>query len=187
MTEITKPKLILLNGPLGSGKSTLAEKYAENHPITLCLDVDNVRSMISHWRERKKESGPISKDIALAMTRVALQSGHDVVVAQILQTNELAEKFSLLAEECKANYYEILLSIPKKEAINRFLERGKSQGHPSGFREGGIIATSGREEKLAEMYENMSSVANNRKQTIVIDSIYGDIDGTYDELLSKLS
>ncbi|HEY3954535.1 MAG TPA: hypothetical protein VGM53_14255, partial [Streptosporangiaceae bacterium] len=33
-------RLIHLNGPSRVGKSTLAHRYADNHPGTLCLDVD---------------------------------------------------------------------------------------------------------------------------------------------------
>lgn len=64
-----KLKLILLNGPLGSDKSTLAECYADNHPVTLNLDIDNIWSTISHWREQKEVTGPLSKNIALTMAK----------------------------------------------------------------------------------------------------------------------
>ena len=114
-----KPKLIVLNGPLGIGKSTLAEKYADNHPLTLKLDIDNIWSTISHWREQKEISGPLSKRIALSMARIVLNDGHDVIVPQILQTEELANRFQELAIECNADYYEVLLSVSKDEAIRR--------------------------------------------------------------------
>lgn len=179
-------KLIILNGPLGSGKSTLAERYAKGHPVSLNLDIDNVWSMISHWREQKEITGPLSKKIALAMAKVALSDGHDVVVPQILQTEDLANSFQTLATECDATYYEILLDVPKDEAIKRFIERGKSQGHPTGFHEGGIIATSGREAKLAEMHDNMMAVASNRSHTIRVEPILNDIEATYNELVKAI-
>jgi adenylate kinase family enzyme len=182
-----RPKLIILNGPLGAGKSTLAERYASDHPVTLNLDIDNIWSTISHWREQKEITGPLSKKIALSMARVALSDGHDVVVPQILQTEDLANSFQALATECQADYYEILLDVPKDEAIRRFVERGKSQGLPTGFREGGIIATSGREAKLAEMHDNMIAVANNRIHTAKLEPILNDIDGTYDRLLQLVN
>jgi adenylate kinase family enzyme len=34
------PRLVLINGAPGSGKSTLASRYAQDHPLTLALDVD---------------------------------------------------------------------------------------------------------------------------------------------------
>ncbi|WP_410647284.1 hypothetical protein [Amycolatopsis sp. cmx-4-54] len=36
------PRLSVLNGPPACGKSTLARRYAEEHPLTLNLDVDDV-------------------------------------------------------------------------------------------------------------------------------------------------
>ncbi len=181
-----RPKLIILNGPLGTGKSTLATRYADAHPVTLNLDIDHVWSMISHWREQKEITGPLSKKMALSMAMVALSDGHDVVVPQIMQTEELANSLQSLANECQADYYEILLDVPKEEAIKRFTERSKAQGHPTGFREGGIIATSGREAKLAEMHDNMMVVANNRSHVIKVEPILNDIDATYNLLMQKL-
>ncbi|HVV25640.1 MAG TPA: AAA family ATPase [Candidatus Saccharimonadales bacterium] len=187
MIEAMKPKLIVLNGPLGSGKSTLAQKYAEGHPVTLNLDIDNVWSTISHWREQKEITGPLSKKLAVSMARIVLSEGHDVVVPQILQTEELANSFQTLADECNADYFEILLDVPKEESIKRFVARGKAHGHPSGFRAGGIIDTSGRETKLAEMHDNMTAVASNRLHVIKLEPILNDVDATYSSLLQILN
>jgi len=40
------PRLILLNGPPAAGKSTLAQMYADEHPLTLNLDIDKIRSLL---------------------------------------------------------------------------------------------------------------------------------------------
>ncbi len=182
-----KPKLIILNGPLGIGKSTLAKRYADDHPLTLNLDIDDVWSMISHWREQKDISAPLSKQMAIEMARINLISGHDVIIPQILQTDELADRFKLLAEKCGSNYYEILLIVDKEEAIRRFIIRGQADGNPSGFRPGGIIDTSGREKKLSEMYDYMSRVASTRANTVHITPILNDIEATYLELTMVLA
>ncbi len=180
------PKLIILNGPLGIGKSTLAKRYAEEHSLTLNLDIDNIWAMLSDWRQEKDTSAPIAKDMAVEMARINLQAGNDVVVPQILQTAEIADRFQNLAHECNASYYEILLYAEKADAIKRFIKRGQSQGHPSGFRPGGIIDTSGREEKLSAIHDNMMQVASTRPHVIHINPIYDDIDGAYSELLNNL-
>ncbi|HEV7454599.1 MAG TPA: AAA family ATPase [Candidatus Saccharimonadales bacterium] len=182
-----KPKLVLLNGPLGIGKTTLAKRYAEEHPLSLFLDIDDVWAMISHWREKKEVSAPLSKQMALEMARINLTAGYDVVVPQIIQSNELADNFAKLASKCGANFYEILLSVEKDEAIRRFILRGKAGGHESGFRPGGIIDKGGREKKLAEMYDNMTDVANTKPEIIRIEPILGDIDSTYAEIIKSLA
>jgi 2-phosphoglycerate kinase len=181
-----KPKLILINGPLGIGKSTITRLYADEHPLTLMLDIDGVWSMISHWREQKDASAPLSKEMALALASINLRAQHDVVIPQILQTKELVDRFIALAEEYNADFYEILLIVDKEDAIDRFIQRGKANGNPSGFRTGGIIDTSGREKKLAEMYDNMLEVAASRQHVIKIRPILDDINGTYSEIIKAI-
>jgi len=181
-----KPKLIILNGPLGVGKSTLAKKYAEEYPLTLLLDIDEVWAMFSHWREKKEISAPLSKLMALEMARVNLTAGNDVVIPQIIQTAELAENFKALSKECGGEYIEVLLLVEKEESIRRFIKRGQEEGNPTGFRPGGIIDTGGREMKLAEMYDNMVDVLEHRQGVIKIEPILGDVDGTYSILRTKI-
>ena len=50
-----------------------------------------------------------------------------------------------------------------------------------------IIDTSGRELKLAKMYDNMTEVVNSRPHVIKIEPVLGDIDGTYQDLIKKIS
>jgi len=45
------PILIHLNGPSGVGKSTLAQRYVDEHPGVLNLDIDAVVSLIGGWRD----------------------------------------------------------------------------------------------------------------------------------------
>lgn len=163
-----KPKLIILNGSLGIGKSTLASRFADEHPNTLNLDIDEIRRYISHWREEAEQSATSSKQMAFAMAEVHLGLGHDVVIPQIVRGVELLEAFEQVAKD-KADYYEILLFTNKDEAIHRFKERSYAQGYQSGFRPGGLIDTDGREEKLATMYDEMIEAADKRPNTIKIE------------------
>ncbi len=187
MISAMKPKLIIINGSLGIGKSTLTKRYASEHPVTLNLDIDDIWAMLSHWREEKDITAPLSKDMAIEMARISLRNGHDVVVPQILQNSELADRFKQLAADCAADYFEVLLIVDKEAAIRRFIKRGQDQGHPTGFRKGGTIDTGGREKKLAEMYDNMIEVANSRPHVIRLEPVLGDIEKTYSELLEKIN
>jgi hypothetical protein len=182
-----KPKLIILNGPLGIGKSTLAKRYAGNHPLTLTLDIDDVWAMLGHWREERAIAQPLSIKIAIEMARIVLLEGHDVIVPQIIQDIELLFNFEKLAETCGASYHEILLYTDKHESIRRFITRGKSQGHPTGFREGGTIANEGREKKLAQMYDDMIKIARQRAKMVIVVPTYNNIEMTYSALLANLA
>lgn len=175
-----------MNGPLGIGKSTLASRFAEENPLTLRLDIDEIRTHISHWREEAEQSAVSSKQMALAMAAAHLSLGHSVVVPQIVQKPEFFEQFEQVASENNADLVEILLLTDKDEAIRRFKERNYAQGHASGFRPGGLIDTGGREVKLAEMYDNMIETANLRPNTIRIEPEFGKEDETYKEFLDKI-
>ncbi len=131
--------MIVINGALAAGKSTLAEKYAEEHPLTLKLDVDAVRRNISHFRDHAEESGTMAKALALGMAKVHLQAGHDVVIAQCYREAKHLEKLEKLAQEQKAEFYEFLLSLSKEESVARFIKRGQKEGHPDGFRPDGLV------------------------------------------------
>ncbi len=182
-----KPKLIILNGPLGIGKSTLAIRFAEEHTLTLCLDIDDIRTYISHWREEDERSSISSKQMAIAMIKVHLSLGHDVVVPQIVQQTDFFEQFEQAAKEAGADFIEVLLLVDKDEAIKRFKERNYARGYTSGFRPGGLIDTGGREVKLSKMYDNMIETANQRQNTIRIKPEFGKEEETYKELIEKIS
>lgn len=181
-----KPKLISLNGALGVGKTTLAGKYAEEHPLTLKIDVDEVRRWISHFREEKEISGPLAKRIANEMARVHLQAGYDVVIAQIFIQEEPLENLEKVAQECGADFYEFLISTSKENSIRRFIERGKATGYPDGFSPGGLVTLGGKEKKLEQMYDDMMVVVSKRPNTKIIESIESDIEGTYRKLVAGL-
>jgi len=78
------PRLLLINGLPGSGKSTLAARYVADRALALCLDVDVVRGLLGDWQEHPHDAGLLARRLALAMARVALREGRDVVVPQFL-------------------------------------------------------------------------------------------------------
>jgi predicted kinase len=181
-----KLKLIVLNGALASGKSTLAEKYAEEHPLTLKLDIDELRRWISHFREEKEISGPLSKKIAGEMARVHLKEGYNVVISQIFIQSEPLENLEAIAKECGADFYEILLATSKEDAIKRFITRGKAEGYEDGFWPHGLVTLGGKEKKLEQMYDDMMTLVAKRPSTITIESVEGDADSTYQKLSENL-
>lgn len=174
-----KSKLIILSGPLGSGKSTLAKEYAQNHPLSLALDIDIIREMIGSWRELPEESAANTKKLAERMAHLYLSDGNDVIIPQIYRKAEYLDALKLVAKEAGAKYYEVLLELPKDEAINRFMKY-------KGIRPGGLIDRGGGVKKLEAMYDEMLELADNRPNTIRLMPIQDDIKQTYVKLVGLL-
>jgi predicted kinase len=95
-------RLIVLNGPAGCGKSTLAQRFADDHPLVLNLDIDRLRGMLGCWRDELALAGPIARTMALAVARVHLDSGRDVIVPQFLGRPEFLGQLEQLAREAGA-------------------------------------------------------------------------------------
>ena len=85
------PKLVLLNGPPAVGKSTLARRYADEHPLTLVLEIDAVRALLGRGSRSGSAPGHRRAQIALAMARTHLEAGHDVIVPQLLTRRPFVE------------------------------------------------------------------------------------------------
>lgn len=179
-------KLIVLNGPLGIGKTTLAKKYADNYPLTLSLDIDELRTWISHWRDYADASAYLSKNMAMEMARTSLQAGHDVVISQICRKPELLENLEEVSVASNSRFYEILLWDTKENATRRFIERGERSGKPGGFNPDGLIGRNGGISHVEKMYEEMMMTAKQRPKTITINSIENNPEATYKELVKQI-
>jgi len=73
--------LLVLNGAPGVGKSTLAHLYADDHPLSLIIDIDMIRSHLGGWKD-VDESRLVARDLAVAMVQEHLRNGYDVIVPQ---------------------------------------------------------------------------------------------------------
>jgi predicted kinase len=181
-----RPQLILLNGPLGIGKTTIAQRFADENPLTLRLDIDEIRRYISHYRDEPEQSAISAKQMALAMASVHLSLGHHVIVPQIIRDADYFHQFEQLARQVNAKFFEVLLTADRDESIRRFIERGKADGYPDGFRPDGLIDRGGREEKLVKMYDEMMKIVSQRPNTITIHPEFGKENETYQELVQHI-
>lgn len=181
-----QPKLILLNGSHGVGKSTISQRYVDDHPMALNLDIDKIWFMIGHWQQERLRSHEQKMKLSYALAETHLNEGYDVVVAQHLGEAGYYSRFEEIAIRSGSTLVEILLDCPLDEAIYRCVERGKNSGYKTGFRPGGILDTEGGVEKLKRMHNEMTAAVSSRANLKRINSVYGDLDRTYELLLQEL-
>lgn len=182
--QVAVPRLILLNGAPAVGKSTLARCYAEDHPFTLVLDIDQVRSMLGRWREDTGRAGLLARDVAIAAARAHLESGHDVVVPQLVGRVEFIELLAATADEAGARFCEVYLLDDRESIVRRFTERTRLAADPTHVDAGETLE--GGEAALIAYVDRIAELAGLRPDAVTIDCAPGDIEGTYRRLVRAL-
>lgn len=180
LTDMQKPKLILLNGAAGVGKTTIAKRYATEHPFTLNFVGDGLIEMISDWSGREAEA----REYVFRMTQTAaetyLQTGHDVILQYLLTNPMHAVAFEAIARDAEAEFYEVLLEVDKATAVRRLLARGR-WGEPSSPQ-----LTEADIPDIEALYDRMITATNERPDTKRVPVTEGDIEGTYQAFLQAL-
>ncbi len=182
---MTRSPLVLLNGPPGIGKSTLAPLLVRQRPLSLCLDIDLLRRLLSAWTEHQQESGSLARDLAAAAARTHLQGGHAVVIPQFLGQFPFIERLEALASDLGAPFRHVVLMADKEQAIARFRARSEAPDALEQHREAADL--SGGTAGLAGMYDALLNVLAQRPDAVVVDSLRGDVPATLQRLQAALA
>lgn len=181
------PRLIHLNGPPAIGKSTLARRYADDHPGTLCCDVDVLRTLVGGWADDFVGAGGLIRPAALGMIGGYLASGHDVVLPQLLSQVPELELFEAAALDAGAGFVEVVLMDSMASAVSRFEDRAvRDTGDPWHRQVTSAVAAAGGRDALVATYERLERVLEQRPDAIVVTSIDGAVEATYERLLDVL-
>jgi predicted kinase len=177
--------LIVLNGPAGCGKSRLAQRFANDHPLTLNLDIDRLRGMLGAWRDEQHQAGLMARTMAIAIARIHLTGGQDVIVPQFLGRPDFLEQLERLAREVGAEFREVVLLDSKENALSRFYER-KMSVEPTARAAQELVHDPGPAE-LARMYDRLMDTIATRPDVKVVQSVNGQIERAYSDFLTSLA
>lgn len=117
------PVLVLLNGAPGVGKSTLARRYADDHPLSVVLDIDLLRSMVGGWRRYPLEAGILARRLAIAGAGAAISDGRIVLVPQLLARVEFVEELARTADTLGVPFMETVIVANLDTALARYQDR----------------------------------------------------------------
>ena len=179
-------RLVLVNGAPGSGKSTLARRYAEDHPLVLALDVDTVRGMLGGCLDQPAPAGLIARRLALAMARVQLGEGRDVVVPQYLGRLGFVLELEELCRQAGAQFVEVALLSDPPDAARRFARRSATSRTAEHRAARELLERAGGLQELPAMYARLLEVIAARPRTLTVATVDGQVEQAYQALLAHL-
>jgi predicted kinase len=175
-------RLILLNGPPGIGKSTLAQRFVDEHPLALNLDLDSVRRMLGRWDDQPIDAGLLARAMTLEMARVHLRGGHDVIVPQYLGRPDFIAQAEQVAQDVGARFLEFVLMDGRDNAVQRFQRRTATAETTAHIEAGTLMDQFGGQRALESMYDRLLLLLSHRPAATVIQSRDGQAEAVYAEL-----
>jgi hypothetical protein len=156
------------------------EKYISDHPLALQIDGDEIITKLGQWRAHIGEA--IRSKILLTSNMAAshLRLGYDVILP-IMQGGVYETAYENVAMESGADFYEICIHVERNQAVHRLLERGT-------WGEAGLPPITQLDiPKIERLCDEMINAVAFRANTVKIESLKGDIEGTYKSLLKAIS
>ena len=132
--KLSAPKLICIGGLSGTGKTTLAMNIAPsigNAPGALVLRSDQERKSFfsveetDHLKKQHYTSKINEKiyNLLLEQAKIALMSGHSVIIDAVFSQSEQRETLEELAKKLKVPFIGFWLEVPEAISMSRVAER----------------------------------------------------------------
>lgn len=175
-------RLIHLNGAPGIGKSTLAARYAAEHPGTMAVELDTLRTWVGGWREADHDLLPDVRSAGFALASAWLESGHDVVLPQLVARADHIDWLREVAERAGADLVELVLLGERHDVVRRFDMR-RAQGAPDHVAD--VVMPEDAE--LLAYHDALETGAASWPAAVAVPSRAGDLEQTYTAVLAALS
>jgi len=174
---VTTPLVLHLNGAPGVGKSTLARRWAEEHPGTLLLDIDVLRTWVSGWRDDFAATGAVVRPVAIAMLTAYVEQGRDVVLPQLIANAAELARFQDAAEAGGGRWVEVFVEADDLEA--RFAAREVDEPHLEAVHS---LVADAAPDHLTRYAERLQSLVEATPGAVRLATRNGEIDAAYDVL-----
>lgn len=176
-----KPRLIMIYGFAGLGKTTLAKKLNTDIALSLCIEVDELLTMIGQWLPNETVARKYVYSITKSMIDTYIKLGHDVIVPYLLTDKNHAIELEAIANNHGADFFELYIRSNKEESIKYIYERGtwgEADAPP---------ITQADLPHIKQTYADMEKAMSTRLNVIEIPYIRGDIAKTYNEMVIILN
>lgn len=173
-----------MNGPPAVGKSTLARRLRDDRPLSLLVDCDDLWPLIGGWQHHGN-SQDLAVAAGLAMARVHLAAGYDVVAPQLAVDPDFFDAVDALARETAAACQEIVLTGDPVRVAAQFRQRRAERTAAGEPDVSANIGDDRLDEVVAATTQALAALAEARPHTIVI-STDGGVDSTYRRAVDAL-
>jgi predicted kinase len=165
-------KLIILNGCPAVGKSTVSQKLHDDIPMSLLVNIDDWRRLMSGWRENREQSRKFAYAYSLAAIDSYLQTGNSVIVDKaLLDDDSVLDALHSVGEKYGAEVYEIMLTADKETTAKRAADRGFNAY-------GGLLTP----ERVLELWDQAQLCITRRPQATVVDTTHLTVEQVYEKV-----
>lgn len=171
----------MLYGFAGLGKTTLAKKLNTDIALSLCIEVDDLLTMIGGWLPNETVARKYVFSLAKSMAITYLEIGQDVIVPYLLLDKSHAIELEYIAMKHNADFIELNISSNKNESIKYLYERGtwgEADAPP---------ITQADLPHIEQIYDEMKDAMSTRSKVIEIPYFRNDIAKTCDEMMIILN
>ncbi len=177
----TGPLVLHLNGPPGVGKSTLARRWADQHPGTLLLDPDALRTWVSGWREDFVATGARIRPVALAMLSAYVADGGSVVLAQLVANEGELARFESAAVDAGGQFVEVF--VEADDLAERFWSRRVDEPWLEAVHE---LVAEAPADHLEQYADRLAALSEARPDAVRLSTRTGDFEGSYAALVAAV-
>ena len=121
--NLSKQKLILIDGPMGAGKTTTAGLLYKKLGCTAFLGLDRVKWFVSDFSRTCEKDRIMTNKVVLAMCREYINYRLSIVMEQSFRKKDVINLYLDLSKKHKIPLLVYELTAPKRILLNRIKHR----------------------------------------------------------------